>query len=76
MRVERKLRLGLLVGLAAINAASAPAFASLLPVPCIKQCYVTQSSTGGFTLEYCRRLVPWRFYDGSLLRSFGPNICR
>jgi hypothetical protein len=76
MRVERKLGLGLLAGLAAINAAGAPAFASLLPVPCIKQCYVTQSSTGGFTLEYCRRFVPWRFYDESRRRRLGSNICR
>lgn len=76
MRVERKLWLGLLAGFAALYAASASASASALPFHCVKQCYFTQSSTGGFTLEFCRRFVPWRFYDESLLRQFGPNICR
>lgn len=76
MTVERKLWLCLMAGFAAMNAASAPASAGAWPVHCIRQCYFTQSSTGGFTLEYCRRFVPWRFYDESLLRRFGPNICR
>lgn len=83
MRVERRLWLGLIAGVAAITAAGAPVSAGqqrssgiiALPpdqsasAPLIRQCFLTQSSTGGFTIEYCRRFMPWpmlrRFYDKS-----------
>lgn len=70
MRVDRKLLLGLTAGVAAVLAASAPAFASALPFPWIKECYFTQSNTGGFTIEECRRFVPWRFYGVAPLHRF------
>lgn len=87
MRIERKLWLGLMAGVAATPLASAPASAerqtwpgivaltadkssNALPIHCIRECTLTQSSTGGFTIEYCRRFRPWRFHGEPPTRRF------
>lgn len=48
---------------------------SMLPIQCIKECYLTQSSTGGYTIEYCRPFVPRRFYGMPRLRRFRSGSC-
>lgn len=83
MQVERRLWLGLTAAAAAMTVANAPASAasltrssSVLPVQYIKECYFTQSSTGGFTIEQCRRFIAWRFYNVPLRRGlweYGPR---
>jgi hypothetical protein len=75
MKVGRKLWLGLMAGFAAIVAASAPASAGALPTQCIQVCYFTQSSTGGFTIEQCRRFIASRFYGAPPLRRFRDGFC-
>jgi hypothetical protein len=70
MRVERRPWLGLIAAAAAMTSANAPASAasltrssSALPIQYIRECYFTQSSTGGFTIEQCRRFIAWQFYN-------------
>ena len=70
MKVERKLWFGLMAGVAAMTMASAPASASALTIQYIQVCYLTQSSTGGYTIEECRRFVPSWFYDVRPHRRF------
>jgi hypothetical protein len=43
---------------------------SALPIQFIEDCYFTQSSTGGFTIEYCRPSMPWQFYELVPLRRY------
>jgi hypothetical protein len=44
--------------------------ASTLPIQFVEDCYFIQSSTGGFTIEYCRPSMPWRFYELVPLRRY------
>jgi hypothetical protein len=78
---KRKPWLGLMACLmawgAAMTVVNAPAAAVtltkssiVLPVQYIRECYFTQSSSGGFTIEQCYRFLPWRFYDVPLHRRF------
>lgn len=70
MNVERKLWFGLMAGVAAMTMASAPASASALMIQYLQVCYLTQSSTGGYTIEECRIFMPSRFYHVRPLRRF------